>query len=135
MTRALDYARPTPRRPSRPLALAAHLALAYPLLLVGCLYGEWLLAWLILGREPQPGLDDPKFISGSSWIHPVTGLAIVCFVPAACAAVVLNTLYAIDSRLQGRRLAARVVLLTALWLGTIALLHQDPHRVLGWWFD
>ena len=135
MTQALDYARPTPRRPSRVLAVFAHLTLAYPLFLIGSLYGEWFMAWYMLGHEPQPSVDDPKYISGSSWMHPITGIAIMGFMPAACAALVLNTLYVIDRRLRGRRLAIRVACLLALWLGMIALIRFDPHPILEWWLD
>src|SRR5690349_552376 len=135
MSEPLDYARPTPRQSSRVLAAFADLTLVYPLILVGSLYGEWFLAWYMLGHEPQPSLDDPKDISGSSWMHPIAGIVIMGFMPAACGALVLNTLYVIDRRLRGRRLAIRIACLSALWLGMIALIRFDPHPVLKWWFD
>src|SRR5687767_2499979 len=39
------------------------LAWAYPFLPVVSLYVTWLVAWTVLGRQPRPMLDDPKFIS------------------------------------------------------------------------
>src|SRR4051812_38664458 len=39
------------------------LALAfYPLLLLLCVYGGWLIAWAHLGHRPDPVFDDPMLI-------------------------------------------------------------------------
>ena len=35
----------------------------YPCLLVTSLYGTWLVAWAVLGHQPVPSIDDPKYIS------------------------------------------------------------------------
>src|SRR5258706_6473936 len=126
MTQALDYAPPVVRPPSRVLAIFAHLSLAYPLFLVGSLYGEWFLAWHILGHEPRCSLDDPKYIDGSSWMHPIAGIAIMGLMPAAVGALALNTLYVINRRLRGGRLLIRIAWLLALWLGMIAPLRFVP---------
>lgn len=135
MMQALDYAPPVVRPPSRMLAICTYVSLAYPLFLVGSLYGEWFLAWHILGHEPRCSMDDPKFINGSSWMHPITGIAIMGLAPAAVGALVLNTLYVINRRPRGRQLLVHILCLSALWLGMIALLRFDPHPVLEWWFD
>lgn len=135
MIQTLDYARPAPRRPSRTLAFAAHLASSYPLLLLGSLYGEWLLASLMLGHQPRPSLDDPKGISGSSWMHPIPFVALMGMLPAACATLILNALYVINSRIRGRRLLTRLAGLLSLWLGMLATLRLDPLKVLFWWLD
>jgi hypothetical protein len=89
----------------------------------------------MLGHQPQPSLDDPKYISGSSWMHPITGIAMMLDVPAVCGVLVLNTLYVVDRRLRGGRLAIRIVCLLTLWLGMIVLIRFDPHPDLEWWFD
>lgn len=135
MTRSLDYERPTHHPPSRALAFFADAAAAYPVMLLGALYGQWLLSWWVLGHPPQPALDDPKYIAGANWMHVVTFLALLGFVPASCAALVLNTLYVIVHRLRGSRLVARSVGVASLWLGTFLLLRWDPGLVLYWWMD
>ena len=135
MTQALDHERSLNRSPSRWLAFFAHATAAYPLLLLGSLYGEWLLSWWVLGHRPRPSLDDPKSIDATIWMHIVTYLALRGFAPAGCVAVVLNTLYAINHRVRGSRLLVRVAVIAALWLGTFALLRWDPGLVLFWWFD
>ena len=135
MTQSLDYARPTARRPSRVLAYFAHATLAYPLFLLASLYGQWLLSWYVLGHQPQPSLDDPKSIDGASWMHGITYIAIMGFLPAAGVALALNILYAVDRRLRWVGLAIRAVSLLALWVGTFVVLNVDPGMVLYWWFD
>jgi hypothetical protein len=135
MTQGLDYARPTERPTSRLLAVFAHLTLSYPLFLIGSLYGEWFLAWHMLGHEPQASLNDPKYINGSSWMHPITGIAIMGLLPAAAGAPILNTMYVFRQRLNGRRLVIRFAWLSVLWLGMLALLRFDPHGIMQWWFD
>src|SRR5687768_10083261 len=42
--------------------IAAWLA-CFPALLLACLYGTWLLAWLAEGRRPIPLLDDPTSVN------------------------------------------------------------------------
>ena len=135
MTRPIDYASPDARRPSRLLALFAHVTLIYPLLLLGCLYGQWLLSWLVLGHRPQPSLDDPKFIDGASWMHGITLFALMGFIPVGCVAAVFNVLYVVNRRLSLRRVFARIVALAMLWVGTIFLLRWDPGLVVYWWMD
>ena len=135
MTQALDYERPTHRPPSRVLGFFANVTAAYPVLLLGALYGQWLLSWWVLGHRPQPSLDDPKYIDGANWMHVVTYFALLGFVPAGCGALALNTLYLVGHRLRGHRLLMRIAVVGALWLGTFLLLRWDPGLVLYWWFD
>lgn len=135
MTQALDYAPPTDRRPSRLLALSANATLLYPLFLLGALYGQWLLSWCVLGHAPVPSIDDPKDVAGARWMNPITALAIVGWMPAACAAPVLNAFHVFARRVRGVRLGARVLLLLSLWAGMFVLLRWDPLRVVYWWFD
>lgn len=135
MSQALDYARPIKRPPSRWLAFCAHLAAAYPLLVLGSLYSQWLLSWWVLGRRPQPSLDDPKYIDGASWMHLITYFALMGFVPAGCGAAALNSLYVVNHRLRGYRLVMLIAILVTLWLGMFILLRWDPGLVLYWWLD
>jgi hypothetical protein len=135
MSRPLEYALPAARPPSRPLALFADVSAAYPLLLIACLYGEWLLAWYMLGHAPEPWVDDPKDIVGSSWMNFLTGLAILGLGPAFILALVMNALHVGYHRLFGLRLAVRVAAIFLLWVGLYALLRGDPGSVVKWWFD
>jgi hypothetical protein len=89
----------------------------------------------VLGHQPHPSLDDPKYIDGASWMHGITLIAIMGFLPAAAAALALNILYAVDRRLRRVRLAVRAFTLLALWFGTFVTLGVDPGMVLYWWFD
>lgn len=134
MAQALDYEPPS-ARPSRALGLAAGLAAAYPLLLLGALYGQWLLSWWMLGHQPVSSLDDPKFIDGASWMHPVTGLALLGSVPAGAGALALNAIYIALRRPPVIAALLRIGLVVALWVGTLLLLRWDPGEVLYWWLD
>ena len=89
----------------------------------------------MLGHQPQPSLNDPKDIAGSSWLHPVVGLGIMGFLPAAFGAVIFNTFYVLERRLRGRRLTVRVFALLVIWLGTFALIRFDSQPVMEWWLD
>src|SRR4051812_3612396 len=42
------------------ITVAAWLACSYPVLPVLSLYITWLTAWVALGHQPRPSLDDPK---------------------------------------------------------------------------
>jgi hypothetical protein len=135
MPQPLDYAPPAYHPSSRLLAVGAHLTLAYPLFMLGSLYGQWLLSWYMLGHRPLPSMDDPKFIDGASWMGPLTGVAILGFFPVGCAAIVLNVLYIVRARLDGARLFYRILALVMLWPGTLFVLRFDPARVILWWLD
>src|SRR5215218_1910999 len=112
MTQPLEYAPPPPPPPrSRVLAFFANVTLAYPLLLISALYGEWLLAWHALGHVPRASLDDPKDVEGSSWMHLPAGLLLMGFVPAAVAAMFCNAFYLARHRHTLRRSVARGLIL------------------------
>lgn len=112
-----------------------HLTLAYPLLCIGLLYGQWLLSWAVLGHQSQPSLDDPKLIDGASWMHLFTTLAFLGFIPIAFIGVALNVIYMIDRRLKGYKALRYILLFLTFWLGTFQLLRSDPGSILIWWFD
>jgi hypothetical protein len=128
----LDYAPHAPRELW--VAFAANIGLVYPLFPLGLLYGQWFLSWYMLGHAPRPDWDDPKFISGASWMHPVTTIALLGMFPAAGGALAFNTLHVVINRVRGIRLMLRIVGVPLLWLGTIALPRYHP-MVLVWWLD
>ncbi len=134
-TQASDCEHQPSRKSSRLLALSAHVTAAYPLLSLVSLYGQWLLSWRMLGRRPLPSLDDPKYIDGASWMHLVTFVAFIGFLPAFFGAVVLNTRYALERHLRGPRLLLRITIAVALWVSAIVLLNRDPGSVLYWRMD
>jgi len=89
----------------------------------------------MLGHCPEPSLNDPKFIDGASWMHPVTGILLLGFLPAGCVALVLNVHYAVTHRVSGKRLLLGATVVAALWVGTVGLLRWDPGLVVYWWID
>jgi len=117
------------------LPILADLTLVCPLFLVVLLYGEWLLAWWILGHMPIPSLDDPKYIDGSSWMHPVVALALLVSVPAFFAALLLNALNSAINPTGWRRGVVRIAAFLLFWAGTPTLLRLDPGGVVYWWLD
>jgi H+/Cl- antiporter ClcA len=124
-----DYSMP------RWLPLLAHVSLLYPLLPAILLYGEWLLARYMLGHIPRPSADDPKFIDGSSWMHPLVSLAFVGLIPGFFVALLLNLVYLADDKTGWRRRMLRIAAFLILWAGLVVLLVSDPGRVVYWWLD
>lgn len=135
MTQALDYAPPVARRRSRFLSVLALATTLYPLFVFVSLYGQWLLSWLVLGHRPVPSMDDPKYIDGASWMHVITGVALIGFLPVGCMALILNTVHMAYHRLPAIRVLWRVLLLVGLWMGAVLILRWDPGRVVYWWLD
>ena len=134
MTQPLDYAIPPQRRPSRLLTFLANLTLLYPLFFLLCLYGQWYLSWFILGHQPIPSLDDPKYIQGASWMHPFTLLALMGLLPALIGALTLNSLHITLNDVPLKRIAMRVGLGIGLW-AALFLIRWDPQPVVEWWMD
>ncbi len=130
----LEYAQPDTQKQSRWMTVFANASLFFPLVVLGLLYGEWLLGWAMLGHPPQPSLDDPKSINGSSWLHGFAGIALMSALPASWMAAGFN-LYLIAGRPGLKRSVLRVAMLLILWLGMFALIHYDPWLVLDWWLD
>jgi len=124
-----------PHPASRGFAIAATVAMWLPLVPPACLYGQWIISWVVLGHRPLPSIDDPKFIDGDSWMHLVTGVSFIGFAPALLAAIVLNVWYVASSRLDSGPVARRMLALSAVTGGTIAWLVWDPFRVAYWWID
>lgn len=109
------------------------IAFAYPLLLLGSILGCWLAAWAMLGRMPQPALDDPKQILGLVY---QASVLVLCFMPVGVAAA----LYHVASQCTAGQISLKTALanslsLTVFWLHVIFLLRGDPFRIVTWWLD
>lgn len=134
MSQPLDYADPSLQPPSRMLAFFAHGTLAYPLICLGALYSQWLLSWWVLGHPPRPSLDDPVTIPGASWVHPITALFLIGYLPAAFATVSVNAVY-LARCTSMRAYPIQGMLFLVLWVGAFVFLQVDPGNVLYWWLD
>jgi hypothetical protein len=135
VSQPLDYAIPDEHRPSRALKRFANVCGAYPLFLLACLYGEWLLAWMVLGDPPRPSIDDPRSISISSLIHGLGFLLLLGLPAAALGGLIVNIWHLVDLRASPLSVTVRLVALIILWLGAGLVLKSDPGRVLYWFFD
>ena len=107
----------------------------FPLVFLALLYGEWLLAWFVLGHAPRPSIDDPKDIPFASSAHVVTLIALVGLLPIGLGAICWNIWFVVAARYSPPRLLGRMAAVVALFGGTIMLLRLDPGRVVYWWFD
>jgi hypothetical protein len=135
MTDTLDYADPTTVRSDAKLPRFAVASLLWPVLVVTLLYGEWLLATWSLGHVPRPSIDDPMDIAGSRWMHIVTTLAVLGAVPAAFAALVLNTIAMELHRPTALRGILRLAAVMTSWAVLVAVVYWDPGKILFWWLD
>lgn len=117
------------------LQRGADAILFYPVLVLLVLYGEWLLAWSVLGHPPVPSWNDPKFNAGSSWLHGLTGVVLFGALPALCASVVFYPIVGILPEPSPRRIALRALTVVGSWGPLFGLLWWDPGRVLAWWLD
>ena len=128
--------RPRPTRPARLLRLFASASIAYPLLEIGLFYCEWLLAWHAFGHEPQWSIDDPKFIDGSSWMHPINWWLLLGTLPACFASIALNIAYLVRYRPSAVQGGIRVFTLVGLRLGLFVWMHNGrDSAIVEWWLD
>jgi hypothetical protein len=137
MTRtSLEDNRAAGRLSSRMLTLFANMTLIYPLIVLGMLYGEWLLAWFVLGHKPSIiGDDDPELIP-TRWLHGITWIVVLGILPVGCAAIIFNVAHIIRNRPSAVRAAIRLHTLVCLWLGMYSMLDwYDPYQVMEWWLD
>ena len=132
---ALHYAPPEKHRRHSVLAILANMSGTYPLVLAGLLYGQWVLSWYFLGHIPRSSLDDPKYITGANWMHPLTYMALVASLPAFFVGLGLSVLYLLMIRSRTQPAAIRMTIFTALWISIYTLLNWDPAHVLYWWMD
>ena len=136
----MAYARPTWREVGRVHRIALALAWAYPLLPPGALYATWAVAWMVLGRRPLPGPDDPGSIGlAVTLAGAIAGLLLIT-APLGwllgVGAGMIFTPWWIYSR--GGRLVTSgflVVVLLAWYAAAGAFLQRDPFGVMYWFMD
>jgi hypothetical protein len=136
----LPYARADTRTFGRTPRILLAIVWAYPLLPLVALYITWLVAWVALGHQPQPSLDDPKHISGTVDVpYIVTGVLLITLPVGIIGGYSLGlflTLWWVHSRGGGSaRYLLATVALSALYVGAFTLLYRDPLRVLYWYMD
>lgn len=107
---------------------------AAPFVALGLLYGEWLLAWWSLGHRPRSSIDDPKWIAGSSWMHDLTGLGLLTFIPLGVLSLALAGHFLLEPSTR-RPLARPCLVLLAVWAAAGVLFFSDPWSVFYWWGD
>jgi hypothetical protein len=119
----------------RLLRFLADATLLYPVMVLGSLYGQWLLSWYILGHKPIYMTDDPKYISGANWMYWVTAIALSGIMPITCAALACNTAHVCRHRSSAAQVSIRVFTFVGLWLGLLVTIVRDPHGIMAWWLD
>lgn len=120
-------------RADRLLVNLIYLALIYPVFAIFVVHVEWLLGWYSLGHPPIPSMDDPKFIEGSSWMHPLTGVILGGLYLFFLVTPVLATILGFR---QSSKFAVLTLLCYALgFVGLIGMCRWDPLQVMEWWFD
>jgi len=96
-------------------------------------YVTWLVAWIALGHQPRPMLDDPKFIGPLvSAVYLISGLLLLAMLPIATA----GPLFQLTT--GGRKLSVRAVFAgvsLSMSVASIMILRWDPIRVVYWYFD
>jgi hypothetical protein len=118
------------------LRLFANGTLVYPIAVSGLFYGEWFLAWHVLGHQPIAWENDPKYIDGSSWMHGITAVALIGILPVGAGAVFTNIMYLVRVRPTAVQAGIRLQTLVALWLAMYVLVFTDPYYPIGeWWMD
>ena len=106
---------------------------ALALLPAASVYFTWLVAWLVLGHQPRPSLDDPMHIGPAvSIVYLISGLLLLS-IPVVAIAGPLTQL-ATAGRTRTTR-AAYAVISVLLLVGTVLLLQWDPFRVVYWYMD
>ncbi len=103
----------------------------YPVALVASFYGTWFTAWVVLGHQPRPSLDDPKYISAL-----VDGPYLLTMVLMMCtpAAMLLGLVFAAPGATPRKRVAATFGL-ALVWVAVVAWLRLDPWDVGTWYMD
>ena len=134
MTGTLDYAQPGSPVHSKGLRRVALASLFLPLVVVGLLYGEWLLARWSLGRVPRATLDDPRFITGARWVHGIAGLALFGVMHVALVALLINGVEIGVNRPSSARAVVRLSVFVTSWAALFVLLRWDPGAVFYWWY-
>jgi hypothetical protein len=134
-TPTLNYGREAEGSSHRVFRVLAHLAAWYPILPVGIVYAEWLIARQILGRVPRPMLDAPMSIKGLESIHYFSSYCIAGTIPLLMAVVLLFPIYGLKDTQPPKTIIVHVVGYMLLWFSVLILFVLDPGRVFEWWFD
>lgn len=117
-------------------AIATIAAWVYPLLMVACLYGAWLVAWATLGHPPQTPIDDPASIS--VWVSTLcvmAGLLLVGFPLAAYGGIVSTAWLASLGRTPIVITVLLIAGLISLWIAVFMFIRWDPYGVSEWYID
>ncbi len=124
--------RMTARRARYTYALAL-----FPIALIVVLYGAWAVAWVALGRAPQPSIDLPREI------HWALGVAYAVFVSGSvmmAPLLIVQIAVSVGDVLQQwalrpvplQRFLAPIVVPLATWTIAGLLLSADPGRAAEW---
>ena len=120
----------------RRLRYASNFTLAYPILVVGLFYADWLLSWYNIGHKPLiGGDDDPYYDCGTKWLYVMTWFAVVGIFPVGFLSVISNFAHVFCNRLSAAQASIRLCTLVSLWLGMIYWFKSDPHQIMAWWID
>lgn len=110
-------------------------AAAWPLLILGSLYGQWLFAWWRLGFRPVTHVHDPRWKVVADWMCEGTALAVVALPWVVIGGLVLNWRYEKRTKLRGWARVRRQLGLAAPWVAMVLVAYHDPGDVVRWFFD
>ncbi len=112
-------------------------AYSFPVIGVSCFYLSWFVAWMVLGHQPRPMVDDPKSIGGLMDI--AYFISIVAFLSAPILAPIGFIASFVCPFPSFGKQRMRCAILVAVYLGiciTILLtIKADPGRAIEWWLD
>jgi len=113
---------------------AAVLPALYPLVLVGSVYGAWVMAWIALGHPPRAWRDDPWNIAAAVNAAYMFSMVIILGLPlGAGGSIFAHLLLMIRWRWPAR--IAATILVMAVWVSMYLLLQWDPLEVVKWYMD
>jgi hypothetical protein len=118
----------------RVIELVAWLSSAYPAILVLILFGSWVVAWAVLGRQPNPYSDDPRTVTHLFAIsHNIFFVMGVLFFPVGLAILPLVVLQLVNSFIRTpRRSIVFAFVPLLLWLLALVVLVCDPGSAVNW---
>lgn len=118
------------------LRVAAVIAPAYPALVLILIYGNWLVAYLSLGRAPRPTLDDPKHIDPvNAVVHWLSVLGVALGFWLFWAAVLIMLLGLVPEQSRRRQLGLRLGGSLLAMVAVYGWVRIDPGAVVEWYFD
>lgn len=97
---------------------------------------NYLVAWMVLGREPVPMADDPKYIAGIGWVHSLAMLWFIAALPSVVVAPFLAAYVGVKScpRWSWVWLLFRFTLPLAIVVTGFVIARSSP-RVGEWFMD